>query len=161
MRFLDWLAGAQVDGASVAAFRAIFGLLGVLVVVRFFAHGWIGPLYVEPDHHFTYLGFGWVRPWPGWGMHAHFIALGLLSLGIAAGYRSRLCAALFCIGFTYVEPINCTESWGKHVVPAKAGNQKVHAPAIVSTARISWISAQADMTALAPGGHLNREQSRS
>ena len=106
--FRKGLASAQVDGASIAAFRAIFGLLGVLVVARFFAHGWIGPLYVEPDHHFTYLGFGWVRPWPGWGMHAHFIALGLLSLGIAAGYRPRLCAALFCIGFTYVELIDRT-----------------------------------------------------
>ncbi len=103
LNLAKWFDGAQVDGASVAAFRVIFGLLGILVVVRFFAHGWIGPLYVEPDHHFTYLGFGWVRPWPGWGMQAHFIALGVLSLGIAAGYRPRLCAALFCTGFTYVE----------------------------------------------------------
>ena len=102
------LADAQVDGASLVAFRVIFGLIGVLVVVRFFAHGWIGALYVEPDHHFTYLGFGWVRPWPDWGMHAHFIALGVLSLGIAVGYRARLCAALFCIGFTYVELIDRT-----------------------------------------------------
>ena len=101
-------AGTQVDRASIVAFRVIFGLLGILVVVRFFAHGWIGPLYVEPDHHFTYLGFGWVKPWPGWGMHAHFIALGALSLGIAAGYRPRLCAALFCIGFTYVELLDRT-----------------------------------------------------
>ena len=66
------------------------------------------PLYVEPEHHFTYLGFGWLRPWPGWGMHAHFMALGMLSLGIAAGYRPRLCAALFCIGFTYVELLDRT-----------------------------------------------------
>jgi len=114
IRPADWLkvaresAGTQVDGASIAAFRVAFGLLGILVVVRFFAHGWIGPLYVEPDHHFTYLGFGWVKPWPGWGMYAHFIALGALSLGIAAGYRTRLCAALFCIGFTYVELLDRT-----------------------------------------------------
>ena len=108
LRFPDRLAGAQVDGASIAAFRAIFGLLGVLVVARFFAHGWIGPLYVEPDHHFTYLGFGWVRPWPGWGMHAHFAALGALSAGIAVGFRPRLCAALFCAGFTYVELLDRT-----------------------------------------------------
>jgi len=103
LRFPKGLTDAHVDGASLAAFRVIFGLLGILVVARFFAHGWIGPLYVEPEHHFTYLGFGWLRPWPGWGMHAHFIALGMLSLGIAAGYRPRLCAGLFCIGFTYVE----------------------------------------------------------
>ncbi|MCY4557039.1 MAG: HTTM domain-containing protein [Chloroflexi bacterium] len=101
-------ASTQVDGGSIVAFRVIFGLIGVLVVARFLAHGWIGPLYVEPDHHFTYLGFGWVRPWPGWGMYAHFAALGLLSLSIAAGYRPRLFAALFCIGFTYVELIDRT-----------------------------------------------------
>ena len=98
----------RVDTSSVVAFRALFGLLGLAVVIRFFAHGWIGPLYVDPTHHFTYLGFGWVQPWPGWGMYAHFAALGLLSLGIAAGCRPRICAALFCVGFTYVELIDRT-----------------------------------------------------
>lgn len=108
LRFAKHVADEPVDGASAAAFRTIFGLLGVLVVARFFVHGWIGPLYVEPDHHFTYLGFDWVRPWPGRGMYAHFIVLGALSLGIATGYRPRLCAALFCVGFTYVELIDRT-----------------------------------------------------
>ena len=98
----------RVDAASTIAFRVIFGLLGLAVVIRFFAHGWIGPLYVDPTHHFTYLGFGWVQSWPGWGMYAHFAALGLLSLGIAAGCRPRICAALFCVGFTYVELIDRT-----------------------------------------------------
>ena len=102
------LTNRPVDGASVAAFRVIFGLLGLVVVARFFAHGWIAPLYIEPTHHFTYLGFGWVQPWPGWGMYAHFAVLGLLSLGIAVGCRPRLCAALFCIGFTYVELLDRT-----------------------------------------------------
>ena len=98
----------RVDGASVAAFRVAFGLLGLLAVVRFFAHGWIGPLYVEPEHHFAYLGLGWLEPWPGWGMHAHFAALGLLSLGIAVGYRTQLCSALFLVGFVYVELLDRT-----------------------------------------------------
>ena len=92
-----------VDAASTSALRVIFGLLCLGVVVRYFANGWIGPLYLEPSHHFVYPGFGWLQPWPGWGMYAHFVVLGLLSLGIAAGCRLRLCAALFCVGFTYVE----------------------------------------------------------
>lgn len=104
MRFTN----RRVHGSSVAAFRVLFGLLGLLAVVRFFAHGWIGPLYIEPDHHFAYLGFGWLEPWPGWGMYAHFIVLGLLSLGVTAGYRTRLCAVLFSIGFTYVELLDRT-----------------------------------------------------
>ena len=106
LRSLDF--SHPVDGASITAFRVIFGLIALASVVRFFANGWIGPLYLEPEHHFTYLGFGWVRPWPGSGMHAHLAVLGLLSLGIAVGYRWRICAALFCVGFTYVELIDRT-----------------------------------------------------
>ena len=95
-----------VDGASEAAFRVMFGLLALAAVVRYFANDRIARLYVEPAHHFGYPGFGWVEPWPAWGMYAHFAALGLLSAGIAAGYRWRICAALFGLGFAYVELID-------------------------------------------------------
>ena len=98
----------QVDAGSLAAFRIIFGLVGILIVARFFAYGWIPELYIEPAHHFTYLGFGWIKPWPAWGMYAHFAALGLLSVGIAAGYRYRVCALLFFLGLSYVELLDKT-----------------------------------------------------
>ena len=101
-------AHAQVDAGSLAVFRIAFGLVGLLIVARFFAYGWIGDLYIEPAHHFTYLGFTWVRPWPGWGMYAHFVVLGLFALGIASGYRYRLCALFFFLGFTYVELLDKT-----------------------------------------------------
>ena len=101
-------ASDPVDSASVAAFRILFGLLGLAAVVRFFAYGWIDALYIAPAHHFTYAGFAWVQPWPGWGMYAHCAALALLSLGIAAGWRWRWCAALFAIGFTYIELLDQT-----------------------------------------------------
>ena len=99
---------ARVDAASLALFRILFGLVGVFIVVRFFAYGWIGELYVEPANHFGYVGFDWVKPWPGWGMYAHFAALGVLALGIAVGFRYRLCALLFFLGFTYVELLDKT-----------------------------------------------------
>ena len=99
---------AHVDAGSLAVFRIVFGLVGVFLVARFFAYGWIDELYVEPSHHFTYLWFGWIRPWPGWGMYLHFVALGALALGIAAGYRYRLCAFLFFLGFAYVELLDKT-----------------------------------------------------
>ena len=98
----------RVDATSLAVFRIIFGLVGVLIVVRFFAYGWIEALYIEPAHHFSYLGFGWIKPWPSWGMYAHFAVLGLLAVGIAAGYRYRLCTLLFFLGFTYVELLDKT-----------------------------------------------------
>lgn len=103
-----------VSGESAAAFRVIFGLVGLAVVLRLFAHGWIGELYIEPEYHFSYPGFSWVKPWPGWGMYLHFAALGALSVCIAAGYRYRLCAALFFVGFTYTELIDRTTYLNHH-----------------------------------------------
>ena len=103
------LAGRRpVDGSSAAVFRIAFGLVCLAGVLRFFAHGWVSELYVEPVHHFTYLGFAWVKPWPAWGMHLHFALLGVFALGIAAGYRYRVCALAFFLGFTYVELLDKT-----------------------------------------------------
>ena len=101
-------ATEPVPAGSAAVFRIAFGLLGVAMVLRFVANGWISEVYVEPAHHFSYYGFGWVRAWPGWGMHAHFALLGLASLGVALGYRYRLSIAAFFLLFTYIELIDKT-----------------------------------------------------
>ena len=101
--------GSQpASAASAAAFRVLFGLLGLVAVGRFAAKGWIGELYIEPAHHFTYAGFWWVQPWPGWGMYAHFVLLGVASLGVALGYRYRLSIVAFFLFFTYAELIDKT-----------------------------------------------------
>ena len=103
-----------VSGGSSSAFRVIFGLVGLIAVIRLFAHGWIGELYIEPEYHFSYPGFGRVKPWPGWGMYAHFAALGALSVCVALGYRYRLCAALFFVRFSYAELIDRTAYLNHH-----------------------------------------------
>lgn len=100
------LACRPVDGASAAAFRVAFGLLALAGVIRVFVRGWIDDLYVQPAHHFKYIGFEWIQPLPGWWMYALFAALGILALCVAAGFRYRLSVALFFIGFTYVELID-------------------------------------------------------
>jgi HTTM domain/Vitamin K-dependent gamma-carboxylase, lumenal domain len=93
---------APVDPASLAFLRIAFGLLLAWEVGVYFATGRIGADYVEPAFHFTYLGFHWVRPWPGAGMYVHFAALGLAALALALGLAARASAAFFCAGFTYV-----------------------------------------------------------
>ena len=111
MRLLDRAAVAgsrPVSGASAAAFRIAFGTLGVIAVIRFAARGWIDEFYIAPEHHFTYSGFWWVQPWPGWGMYAHFALLGVAALGVALGYRYRLSIAAFFLLFTYVELLDKT-----------------------------------------------------
>ena len=102
-------AGSQpVSSASLAAFRIAFGIIGVAATFRFLAMGWVSELYIEPAHHFTYHGFGWVQPWPDWGMYLHFALMGLASLGVALGYRYRLSIIAFFLLFTYVELIDRT-----------------------------------------------------
>ena len=110
-----WLVGRMfeaarqpVDGSSAALFRVAFGLVCFLGVIRFVVNGWVSELYILPAHHFSYLGFSWVQPWPGWGMYLHFAFLALFALGIAVGYRYRWCAAGFFLLFTYVELIDKT-----------------------------------------------------
>jgi vitamin K-dependent gamma-carboxylase len=98
--------GGRVDIASLAAFRILFGLLMCGAALRFILKGWIEPLLLAPAFHFTYPGFGFVRPWPGAGMYLHFGALALLGLGIALGFRYRACCIGFFLAFAYVELID-------------------------------------------------------
>jgi vitamin K-dependent gamma-carboxylase len=107
-RFAGRLLTAPVDIASLAAFRILFGLLMAAAMVRFLAKGWVTLLYVEPKFYFYYPGFAWVHPWPAPWMHAHFVLLALLALGIAFGFYYRICTALFFLGFVYVELIDQT-----------------------------------------------------
>ena len=92
-----------VDGASAAVFRMIFGVLSFIAIIRFFMNDWIRTLYVEPSFHFKYLGFEWVQPWSELGLNIHFATLAVLALFIALGLFYRVSAALFFIGFLYIE----------------------------------------------------------
>ena len=69
---------APVDGASLAFFRIAFGAVLLWEVWRYFTHGWIDFYWVEPQFHFSYWGFEWIKPWPGIGMDLHWAALGAL-----------------------------------------------------------------------------------
>ncbi|MGD9762836.1 MAG: HTTM domain-containing protein [Candidatus Binatia bacterium] len=97
-----------VDAASAAAFRILFGLVLLGGITRFLSEGWVEILYVEPQVFFKYWGFSWVQVWPQWGMYAHYAVLFALALAITLGYRTRLAAALFFLGFTYVELMDVT-----------------------------------------------------
>lgn len=91
-----------VDIASVALFRFFFGAIMLWETLRYYFYGHIEAWWIDPRFHATYLGFGWVQPWPGNGMHYHFAALALLALLIALGLFYRVAIVLFFLGFSYV-----------------------------------------------------------
>jgi vitamin K-dependent gamma-carboxylase len=97
---------APVDQASLVAFRALFGTALAIAAMRFMAKGWVYTQFIAPRFHFSYPGFAFVRPWPGYGMYLHFVALFVAALGLAIGYRPRLCACFCALGWAYVELID-------------------------------------------------------
>jgi hypothetical protein len=100
--------------APLVYFRIAFGAIMFWEVLRYFHYGWIQHDYMDPLFHFTYLGFDWVRPWPGFGMVIHFAVLGVLALCILFGLFYRLSAVLFCLGFTYVFLLDQTHYLNHH-----------------------------------------------
>lgn len=95
-----------VNSGPLVVLRVAFGLLMFASMVRFMARGWVTELYVLPQFHFTFWGFGWIRPLPEAGMWLVFILLAGLGLTIAAGWLTRFSLVSFLLLFTYVELID-------------------------------------------------------
>ncbi len=94
-----WLR--PIDGAFLVGFRIAYGVAICYQALRYLSKGWVESYYIEPDFHFTYLGFGWVRPWPGEWMTVHFVAMAVLGAFVAVGFLYRLSAVLLCLNLTY------------------------------------------------------------
>ena len=105
---LETRARAPVDIASLVFFRIGFGALAAWWAWDYLTSGRVRYYYVEPQFHFTYAGWEWVRPWPGAGMYVHFLALAILAVGIAAGCCYRAACVMFALGFTYVFLLDAT-----------------------------------------------------
>ena len=93
---------SRVDIASLVFFRIAIGAIVLCEVTRYFVHGWIARYYIDPSFHFTYYGFGWVRPWPAAWMYVHFALLGAAAVAVIAGYYYRIAAVVMWALFTYV-----------------------------------------------------------
>ena len=92
---------APVDISALVFFRIAFGALMTWEVCRYFAYGWIGRQWIEPQFLFKYYGFSWVHPWPGNGMYIHWGVMGVLAVFIMTGFLYRFAVPLFFLLFTY------------------------------------------------------------
>lgn len=95
------------EAAPLAAFRFLFGLLMFVSLIRFWANGWIEKLYLEPDFHFSYYGFAWVKPLGPW-TYLIFILCMLSSIMVCLGWRYRFAIILFFLSFSYIELMDKT-----------------------------------------------------
>ncbi|MEQ1500935.1 MAG: HTTM domain-containing protein [Myxococcota bacterium] len=98
---LDRWLWAPIDPASLAVFRIVFGLCGLLGAVRYVGFGWVELLYVTPSW-----SFGWLPdalPAPGPWLYAVYLTLAVASVGVAAGAFRRASITLFVASFLTIE----------------------------------------------------------
>jgi len=96
-----------VDAASLAAFRAMLGLLLAGFLVRTWLKGAIAQAYVLPQLFFPLYGLRWLPP-PGPYAYVVSGAACVAAVALALGLYTRLAAALFCLLFTYLHAVDAT-----------------------------------------------------
>lgn len=95
-------AAHPVSGASLGLFRAAFGGLVCLEMLRYWVAGIHRETLLTPTFHFKYAGFAWLEPLPEVGMQGVFLAMLVGSAMLAVGWRARVGAAVLFLSFTYV-----------------------------------------------------------
>lgn len=97
MNTLDKFLFKRIDNAPLVVFRIIFGLLITLEAFGAIATGWVRSTLVDPQFTFTFIGFEFLQPLPGYGMYGYYVLMGLAGLGVLFGYRYRLSVVLYTI----------------------------------------------------------------
>jgi hypothetical protein len=107
VKFLT-LFNSSVHIAPLAVLRMAFGSIMLISVIRFLAKGWVYAFYIKPKFHFTFYGFGWVKPLGDAGMYIMFSLLIIAAILVTIGLFYRLAITTFFLCFTYVELIDKT-----------------------------------------------------
>ena len=98
---------ASVESSTLAFFRVFFGLQMIFSLVRFWKNGWIESIYIEPNFHFKYFGFGWVQSLEEYNYILFVVAI-ISALFITVGYKYKISIITFFLSFTYIELIDST-----------------------------------------------------
>lgn len=95
------------DVSPLIIFRIGFGLMMAYGMIRFWLKGWIETLYIQPNFHFSYYGFEWIKPLGSY-TYILFIICGLAAILIALGFKYRIAIIIFFLSFTYIELMDKT-----------------------------------------------------
>ncbi len=98
----------QIDSASLAFFRIVFGCVMLYSQIRFLCKGWIYSLYIKPNFFFKYYGFYWVHTLPGNLMYLPWVAMIICLVLIIIGKYYRVAITAFFLLFSYTELLDLT-----------------------------------------------------
>lgn len=93
--------------APLVVFRIGFGTMMLYSMIRFWSKGWIDSIYIQPQFHFSYYGFEWVKPL-GEFTYILFLLCALSAFCIAIGFKYRIAIITFFLSFTYIELMDKT-----------------------------------------------------
>lgn len=92
----------ETDNFPLVIFRIIFGLLIFLESVGAIFTGWVKNNLIDPDFTFTFFGFEWLQPLPGFGMYFYFLLMGAAGILVMLGWYYRTAMLTFAILWTGV-----------------------------------------------------------
>ena len=79
-----------IDNSPLVVFRIFFGFLVACESFGAIFTGWVKRILIDPQVTFSFIGFEWLKPLPGFGMYFYFLAMGVFGLAIMLGYRYRI-----------------------------------------------------------------------
>ena len=86
-----------IDNSPLIVFRMFFGFLVACESFGAILTGWVKRVLIDPQVTFSFIGFEWLKPLPGFGMYFYFIAMGVFGLAIMLGYRYRIAIISYTI----------------------------------------------------------------
>ena len=104
---LNTYLNKTTDVSPLVIFRIGFGIMMCYGVIRFWLKGWIETIYIQPNFHFSYFGFEWVKPLGNF-TYILFIICCLSTIFIALGFKYRIAIITFFLSFTYIELMDKT-----------------------------------------------------
>ena len=108
IRRINEVLHKEVSPIPLVIFRIAFGSVMVIAQLRFLVLGRVKEYFIDPEFHFTYDGFSWIKPLSGDLMYGLVLLTILTAFLITIGFYTRLCAALFLFTFSYLELIDKT-----------------------------------------------------
>ena len=87
----------NIDNSPLIVFRIFFGFLISCESFGAIITGWVKRVLIEPKFTFSFIGFEWLQPLPGFGMYFYFVLMGFFGLAIMLGYRYRIAIIVYTI----------------------------------------------------------------
>ncbi len=98
---------STTQATTLAFFRLAFGLLMFGSILRFLSYGWVEKLYIQPQFHFSYYGFEWVKPLGNY-TYLLYIICATAAFFVAIGFKYKWAIITFFLSFTYIELMDKT-----------------------------------------------------